>query len=67
MEAFSDALRREMVEWKVKVCVIEPAQFFRTPLADEMHGKKLRALWEGMSEEQREEYHGEEGFEKGKF
>ncbi|KAK3751523.1 hypothetical protein QZH41_009806, partial [Actinostola sp. cb2023] len=55
VEAFSDALRREMVEWKVKVSIIEPVAF-RTPLIAEIYGKKLTALWDGLSDEMKKEY-----------
>ncbi|KAK3753823.1 hypothetical protein QZH41_005376 [Actinostola sp. cb2023] len=62
VEAFSDALRREMVEWKVKVSILEP-QGFKTPLWTEISGKKLTSLWDGLTDEIKKEY-GEDYFAK---
>ncbi|XP_031568348.1 dehydrogenase/reductase SDR family member 9-like [Actinia tenebrosa] len=61
VEAFSDALRREMVHWGVKVCIMEP-QAFQTLLLHELTGKKLVSLWDGISDDMKKEY-GEEYLE----
>jgi short-subunit dehydrogenase len=55
VEAFSDALRREMAPWGVTVCILEP-QGFKTPLWSAITGKKLTSLWNGINEEMKEEY-----------
>ncbi|KXJ26958.1 retinol dehydrogenase 7 [Exaiptasia diaphana] len=55
VEAFSDALRREMVEHNVKVSIIEP-QAFRTPLVNGLCGKKLDELWDRLSDEKKSEF-----------
>ncbi len=47
LEAFSDALRREMQPWRLAVAIIEPS-FLATPI---LHGVKERsqALWDSLS------------------
>ena len=47
LEAFSDALRREMAPWRLPVAIIEPS-FLATPI---LHGVKERsqALWDSLS------------------
>lgn len=51
VEAFSDALRREMRPWGIKVSIMEPGGF-QTPNADPnlMHG------WNDLTDELKEEY-----------
>ncbi|EDO35098.1 predicted protein, partial [Nematostella vectensis] len=56
VEAFSDALRREMSPWGVRVIIIEPGGF-KTPLWDEQKiVKNYNDLWERLSHELKEDY-----------
>ncbi|KAK3723808.1 hypothetical protein QZH41_019488 [Actinostola sp. cb2023] len=55
VEAFSDALRREMAQWDVKVCIMVP-QGFKTSIWTEVAGEKLTGLWNGISDEMRKDY-----------
>ena len=51
VEAFSDALRREMRPWGVQVSVIEPG-LFKTTLSDaERNIHSLEELWDALSPE----------------
>ena len=55
VQAFSDALRREMRPWEVQVSIIEPG-LFKTALANEEHNiQVLQELWDGLSPELKEE------------
>ena len=66
VEAFSDALRREMFPWGIKVSIIEPGGF-QTKMNDPVvKEKQLRQAWDNLSEELKKEY-GEEYLEKGCF
>ncbi|KAL9986083.1 hypothetical protein ACROYT_G000157 [Oculina patagonica] len=56
VEAFSDALRREMSPWKVRVSIIEPGSF-NTGLMDGNKAERiLRGRWESLSEEVKNDY-----------
>ena len=56
MEAFSDALRREMRPWGVQVSVIEPG-LFKTTLSDaERNIHSLEELWDALSPELKQQY-----------
>ena len=56
MEAFADALRREMRPFEVLVSVIEPGAT-RTPiLNDVLLCARLKQLWDNISEEKQQEY-----------
>jgi len=56
VEAFSDALRREMSPWNVRVSIIEPGSF-KTGLMDGNRAERIfRGHWESLSEEIREDY-----------
>jgi len=65
VEAFSDSLRREMRRHDVKVVMLEP-QAFKTPLMNELFGKKLDSLWKGATDEISKE-EGEKDLELSKF
>ena len=63
VEAFSDALRREMSPWGVLVSVIEPGRFktgLRAPMVE-----SLKRFWDDLSPEMKKDY-GEKYFNKGK-
>ncbi|KXJ21643.1 Retinol dehydrogenase 7 [Exaiptasia diaphana] len=62
IEAFSDALRREMKSFGVKVSIIEPPAF-NTLLWKDLATKKLTTLWNNLTDEMRCEY-GLEYFER---
>ena len=54
MEAFSDALRREMSPWGVLVSVLEPGSFqtgITHPIPD-----LVKQLWSNLSPEMKEDY-----------
>lgn len=56
VQAFSDALRREMSPWEVQVSIIEPG-LFKTALANEERNiQAVQELWDGLSPELKEEY-----------
>ncbi|XP_053313653.1 retinol dehydrogenase 7-like isoform X2 [Spea bombifrons] len=56
VEAFSDSIRREMLNFDVKVSIIEPGAF-KTLMSDsEMHLKNLKRLWENAPAEIKEAY-----------
>ena len=56
VQAFSDALRREMAPWGVQVSIIEPGTF-KTALANEERNvQAVQELWDGLSAELKEEY-----------
>ena len=66
LEAFSDALRREMRPWNVQVSVVAPGAH-RTKLVDGNRlGQQLKELWGGLGVNDREEY-GEGCLLKGKY
>ena len=64
MEAFSDALRREMHPWGIKVSMMEPGAHqtkINEPATTE---RQLRQSWDTLSDELKKDY-GEEYLEKG--
>ena len=66
VEAFSDALRREMYPWGIKVSIIEPGGF-QTKVNDfRVRETQLRHGWGSLSEELKKDY-GEEYLEKSKL
>ena len=66
VEAFSDALRREMRPWGVQVSIIEPG-LFKTPLSDaERSIHSLQELWDALSPDLKQEY-GEKRLENSKI
>ena len=66
VEAFSDALRREMSVAGVSVSIVEPG-FFKTALTDKGElERQWNSAWGGLSDELREEY-GEKFFKTSKL
>ncbi|KAM7436311.1 Retinol dehydrogenase 5 [Porites harrisoni] len=57
VEAFSDALRREMYPWGVKVSILEPGAFHTNILSN--LAKNFKDRWEALDDHVKEEY-GEE-------
>ncbi|CAM5168836.1 unnamed protein product [Eretmochelys imbricata] len=56
VEAFSDSLRREMLPFGVKVCVIEPG-YFRTAITNpQLINENFTRLWERLPEETKASY-----------
>lgn len=56
VEAFSDALRREMRPWGIKVSIMEPGGF-QTPNADPKNVfGTLKQGWNDLTDELKEEY-----------
>lgn len=56
VEAFSDALRREMYLWGVKVSILEPGTF-QTNMSQPSHVEKsYKASWEILDDQLKEEY-----------
>ena len=56
VEAFSDALRREMYPWRVKVSILEPGAF-QTNMSQPSHVEKsYKASWEILDDQLKEEY-----------
>ena len=64
VEAFSDALRREMHPWGVKVSMLEPGFFATNIAAPDFLESELRRGWNRLSEDLKNDY-GEEFLEKG--
>ncbi|NP_001083356.1 retinol dehydrogenase 16 L homeolog isoform X1 [Xenopus laevis] len=63
VESFSDSLRREMAQFGIKVCIVEPG-YFKTPVADaKIQRKSLTEIWEKVPKHIKEAY-GQEYFEK---
>ena len=56
VEAFSDALRREMYPWGVKVSILEPGAF-QTNMSQPSHVEKsYKASWEILDDQLKKEY-----------
>ncbi|XP_019411879.1 PREDICTED: retinol dehydrogenase 16-like [Crocodylus porosus] len=56
VEAFSDSLRREMLPFGVKVCMIEPG-YFRTAITDpSILTENFKGLWEQLPQETKAAY-----------
>ena len=64
VEAFSDALRREMHPWGVKVSMLEPGFFATNIAAPDFLESELRRGWNRLSEDLKNDY-GEDFLEKG--
>lgn len=65
VEAFSDALRREMNPWGVQVSIVEPGAF-KTNIAEPSKVERdLKEAWQNLNEELKEEY-GEGYWQAGK-
>ena len=66
VEAFSDALRREMYPWGVKVSILEPGAFQTNINQPSIIEKDLKEAWENLDDQLKEEY-GEEYLKEGIF
>ena len=66
VEAFSDALRREMYPWGVKVSILEPGAFRTNINQPSIIEKNLKEAWENLDDQLKEEY-GEEYLKEGIF
>ena len=64
MEAFSDALRREMHPWGIKVSIIESGAFQTRLTEPGARERQMRKGWDDLSDELKKEY-GKEFWEKG--
>lgn len=62
--AFSDSLRRELLPWGVRVSIIEAGAYKTKLLSGDILAEQWQSLWNGLSEELKQEY-GEEGLQKG--
>ena len=56
VEAFSDALRREMSPWNVRISIIEPGSFSTCLMDGDKAERIIRGCWESLSEEIKENY-----------
>lgn len=56
VEAFSDALRREMHPWGVKVSMLEPGSVLTNICAPDAFERQLRKGWDQLSTELKDEY-----------
>ena len=66
VEAFSDALRREMYPWGVKVSILEPSAFQTNINQPSIIEKDLKEAWENLDDQVKEEY-GDEYLKEGIF
>ena len=66
VEAFSDALRREIAPWGVGVSLIEPGGFRTGLMSPQVLAKHARQAWSNLSEGMKTEY-GQEFLEQRKF
>lgn len=66
MEAFSDALRREMKPWNVKVVIMEPGGYSTAILNVENKRCMWKKQWDELNTDIKEEY-GEDYFNGGKY
>ena len=64
VQAFSDALRREMHPWGIKVSIMEPGGFRTGMTEPRAREKQIRQGWDDLSDELKQEY-GKEYLEKG--
>ena len=64
--AFSDALRREMLPWGVRVSIIEAGAYKTKLLTADSLAEQWRSEWNELSDELKQEY-GEEGLQKGNY
>ena len=65
VEAFSDALRREMYPWGVQVSIVEPGAFKTNICEPSKLAKSLKEDWEDLNDQLKKEY-GEEYLKGGK-
>ena len=56
VEAFSDALRREMHPWGIKVSMLEPGSHMTNICAPDMFEQQLRKGWDQLSDELKHDY-----------
>ena len=66
VEAFSDALRREMYPWEIKVSMLEPGSHTTNICAPDMFEQQLKKGWNQLSDVVKDEY-GEEYLSTGEF
>ena len=66
VEAFSDALRREMYPWGIKVSMLEPGSHTTNICAPDMFEQQLKKGWNQLSDVVKDEY-GEEYLSTGEF
>jgi len=64
VQAFSDALRREVHPWGIKVSIIEPGGFKTKMSNARVIERQLRQGWDNLSDELKRDY-GEEYLENG--
>lgn len=64
VEAFSDALRREMYPWGIKVTIMEPGAFQTEMTEPRARENQMRKGWDDLSDELKKEY-GKEFLENG--
>ena len=62
VEAFSDALRREMYPWGIKVSIVEPGAFQTNINVSSKFERDFKEHWENLTDQKKEEY-GEEFLE----
>ena len=56
VEAFSDALRREMHPWGIKVSMLEPGCFTTNISAPDVFERQLWNSWDKLSQELKNDY-----------
>jgi len=56
VEAFSDALRREMYPWGIKVSIMEPGGFQTGMVEPRVRERQIRQGWDDLSDELKKEY-----------
>ena len=66
VEAFSDALRREMYPWGIKVSMLEPGSHTTNICTPDMFEQQLKKGWNQLSDVVKDEY-GEEYLSTGEF
>ena len=64
VEAFSDALRREMQPWGIKVSMLEPGAFLTYLCSPDTLERELRQAWNTLSDELKNDY-GEDYLNRG--
>lgn len=62
--AFSDALRREMHPWGVRVSIIEPGAYKTKLVSGDLLAEQWQSVWDELGDQLKQEC-GEEGLEKG--
>lgn len=56
VQAFSDALRREMDPWGTKVSIVEPGGFRTEIIRGGKGERQIQEGWDGLSDELKQEY-----------